>query len=125
MTITNLAEPHEMAHFLYDADKPKGQRAILYFSASWCRPCQNMQGIVEQLHRHANEIAFGSIDVAQAPTLAPAFGIKSVPSLALFEDACLIAIIAGEVPLQRLSHRVAAAFAGVTTSTPKAASRQR
>ena len=97
MTITNLAEPHEVAHFLYDADKPKGQRAILYFSASWCRPCQNMQGIVEQLH--------------------PAFGIKSVPSLALFEDACLIAIIAGEVPLQRLSHRVAAAFAGVTTST--------
>ncbi|MGU9758301.1 thioredoxin family protein [Serratia marcescens] len=69
MTITNLAEPHEVTRFLYDADKPEGQRAILYFSASWCRPCQNMQGIVEQLHCHANEIAFGSIDVAQAPTL--------------------------------------------------------
>lgn len=117
MTITNLAEPHEVAHFLYDADKPKGQRAILYFSAPWCRPCQNMQGIVEQLHRHTNEIAFGSIDVAQAPTLAPAFGIKSVPSLALFEDARLVAIIAGEVPLQRLTQQVLAAFAGVTTST--------
>lgn len=101
-----------MTRFLYDADKPEGQRAILYFSASWCRPCQNMQGIVEQLHRHA-----GRIDVAQAPTVAPAFGIKSVPSLALFEDARLIAIIAGEVPLQRLSHRVATAFAGVTAST--------
>lgn len=76
-----------------------------------------MQGIVEQLHRHANEIAFGRIDVAQAPTVAPAFGIKSAPSLALFEDARLIAIIAGEIPLQRLLHRVATAFAGVTAST--------
>lgn len=46
MTITNLAEPHEVTRFLYDADKPEGQRAILYFSASWCRPCQNMQGMV-------------------------------------------------------------------------------
>lgn len=34
MTITNLAEPHEVTRFLYDADKPEGQRAILYFSAS-------------------------------------------------------------------------------------------
>jgi len=121
MTIANLAQPHEVSRFLYDATKPEGQRVILYFSASWCRPCQNMQDIVEQLHRDLlardGEIAFGSTDVAQAPAIAPAFGIKSVPSLALFEDARLVAIIAGEVPLQRLTQRVLAAFAGVTAST--------
>ncbi|BEM57963.1 hypothetical protein SME22J_18240 [Serratia marcescens] len=80
-------------------------------------PLSEYAGDRRKLHRHANEIAFGRIDVAQAPTVAPAFGIKSVPSLTLFEDAHLIAIIAGEFPLQRLSHRVATAFAGVTAST--------
>lgn len=42
---------------------------------------------------------------------------KAGQRAALFEDARLIAIIAGEIPLQRLLHQVATAFAGATAST--------
>lgn len=47
-------------------------------------------------------INFGIVDIAQSPTIAPQYGIKSVPSIALFQDSRLVDLMAGEFQLSPL-----------------------
>ncbi|HGN1706924.1 TPA: thioredoxin family protein [Providencia rettgeri] len=58
-----------------------------------------MQPIFEQLANYyaSKPMHFATVDIAQSPTLAPKYGIKSVPSIAIFQDTRLINITAGEV----------------------------
>ncbi|AWS52850.1 thioredoxin family protein [Providencia rettgeri] len=84
---------------LYPLGQEEHQTVVVYFSASWCLPCKSMHPIFIKLSKHfqQNNIVFGLVDIAQSPTLAPKYGIKSVPTIAIFQDTRLIDIIAGEV----------------------------
>ncbi|ELX8377932.1 thioredoxin family protein [Providencia stuartii] len=96
---------------LLNPEQP-GQIAIVYFSASWCQPCKNMRPIFEQLPTQLNSTAihFGIVDIAQSPTLAPIYGIRSVPSIALFKDSRLLTVVAGEVSLQHATTKIQSAL---------------
>ncbi|AXA58355.1 thioredoxin family protein [Pseudomonas thivervalensis] len=73
----------------------KGSSVVL-FSASWCKPCQEMKpafhALEEKLHALA---AFGKIDVAMSPTIAQMYGIRAVPSLAVFHEGRLLRVMPG------------------------------
>jgi thioredoxin 1 len=73
----------------------KGSSVVL-FSASWCKPCQVMKPVfhdlADKLHSRA---AFGKIDVAVSPTISQMYGIRSVPSLAIFHEGRLRLVLAG------------------------------
>ncbi|EOV8089456.1 thioredoxin family protein [Providencia rettgeri] len=88
---------------LYPLEQDEQQTVVVYFSASWCLPCKNMKPIFIKLSEcfQGSNIIFGIVDIAQSPTLAPRYGIKSVPTIAVFQDTRLIDIIAGEVPFNR------------------------
>lgn len=75
------------------------QTVVVYFFASWCLPCKNMHPVFIQLSEHFQQsnIIFGAVDIAQSPTLAPKYGIKSVPTIAIFQDTRLTNTIVGEV----------------------------
>lgn len=83
-------------------------QAVVYFSASWCQPCHDMKPIFTALARQTNDpdIAFGAVDMAQSPTIAQTYGIRSVPSIALFRQGKLIDVIAGPLPLNVVMDRV-------------------
>lgn len=74
------------------------QVAIIFFSASWCQPCKNMKLVFQKAVENMpdSEVNFGIVDIAQSPNLAQQYGIKSVPSIAIFKASELVKIIAGE-----------------------------
>ena len=84
---------------LYPPEQEDHQTVVVYFSASWCLPCKNMHPVFTKLSEYFQQsnIVFGLVDIAQSPTLAPQYSIKSVPTIAVFQDTRLIDIIAGEV----------------------------
>ncbi|HGF6561463.1 thioredoxin family protein [Providencia sp. PROV188] len=104
------------SRLLSDPMQPSGQWALIYFCASWCQPCKSMQPIYLQLTDYFSDngthfggrinfggsIHFGIVDIAQSPTIAPQYGIKSVPSIALFHDSRLVDLMAGEYRLSQL-----------------------
>ena len=83
-------------------------RAVIYFSASWCQPCHDMEPVFAELARQMInlDIAFGAVDMAQSPTIAQTYGIRSVPSIAVFWQGKLMDVIAGQAPLDDVMDRV-------------------
>ena len=78
--------------------------AVILFSASWCQPCKNMKPIFQQVadEMDTQGILFGAVDIAQSPSLAQQYAIKSVPSIALFKRSELVTVIAGESTVSQL-----------------------
>lgn len=57
------------------------------------------------------DVAFGVVDVAESPTIAQTYGIRSIPSVAVFRRGRLQDVIAGEVALDEVMSRVSRALA--------------
>jgi len=81
MSITNL----DLTNFEETISK-SASPVLVDFWASWCGPCQMLSPIVEQLAQEHSEVAFGKVNVDDAPELAQKFGVSAIPTLVLFKD---------------------------------------
>ena len=59
---------------------------LVDFWAAWCGPCSMLSPIVEQLAEEHPEIAFGKVNVDEAPEIAQRYQISAIPTLLLFRD---------------------------------------
>ena len=59
-------------------------KQIIYFTAKWCGPCQTLGPIMEGL---SSELNIKKVDVDQDKVLSAKYGIRSVPSLVLVNEA--------------------------------------
>lgn len=59
---------------------------LVDFSAEWCGPCQKQTPILEKFAAEQGEtVKVCKIDIDSAPNFTAKMGIKSVPSLLMFE----------------------------------------
>ena len=58
---------------------------VVQFSAGWCGPCKILTKTIEQNEDKFN-VPFYKIDIDNAPQLAQALGIRSVPTIIRFEN---------------------------------------
>ena len=86
--------------------------AMIYFSATWCQPCKKMLPVFQEFVQEMaqTDIFFGEVDVAEAPTIVQSYGIRSVPTIAVFKHGQLIKIIGGEMSLARLKEQLPRSF---------------
>ncbi len=85
-------------------------QVVVFFSAAWCQPCQSMQPVFSQLASRYAGVGFGIVDVAQSPTLAPTYGIRSVPALAMFRHGVLADVVSGPASVETWTERMQQAF---------------
>lgn len=71
------------------------------FSADWCRPCKTLEPILEQLSEEVPHKVF-KVDIDECATLSKRFGIKSVPTIAVFKDGSLVKSFVGVTTLANL-----------------------
>lgn len=83
-------------------------QAVVYFFASWCQPCQDMTPVFTELVRRiaGSGVVYGTVDMAQSPTIAQSYGIRSVPSIAVFRQGQLVEVIPGKVTIDDAMARV-------------------
>lgn len=65
-----------------NSDKP----VLVDFFATWCGPCRALAPILEDFASSQDAVKVVKVDVDQAPDVAQAFGVMSIPTLYMIKD---------------------------------------
>jgi thioredoxin 1 len=83
--MTTRPHPTTDARFTFDvlrADRP----VLVDFHADWCRSCQLLDPVLDELAAdRGDRIRVVKVDVEANPHTADRYGIKSIPTLILFD----------------------------------------
>lgn len=76
---------------------------LVHLWAPWCPPCLLLGPVVERIARaYAGRARVGKTNVDANPATMMRYGVRSIPTLLLFEDGELVASLVGAVPQARV-----------------------
>lgn len=77
--------------------------AVVYFTGAWCKPCQNFGPVVERMAQRMNgDVRFYKADMEETEMAANELGIRSLPSLVLFEGGMIRDVQSGTMTSEEL-----------------------
>lgn len=64
----------------------QGKALAVEFGAEWCSSCKALEPLLYELSLEYGKVDFAKVDVDKEPELANQFGIRSLPTLILFQN---------------------------------------
>ena len=69
----------------FNNETAKG-KVLVDFFATWCGPCKMLSPILEKVASEHEDLTVLKVDVDEVGDVAAQYGIRSIPTLILFED---------------------------------------
>ena len=93
MAIIDLTKENFQAE-ITKSDKP----VLVDFYADWCGPCQMVSPIVDEISGERSDVKVCKVNVDEQVELAQAFGVSSIPTLAVISGGKLVNHAVGAQP---------------------------
>ena len=81
----------------FNNETAKG-KVLVDFFATWCGPCKMLSPILEKVAAEHEELTVLKVDVDEVGDVAAQYGIRSIPTLILFEDGKAVDMKLGYMP---------------------------
>jgi thioredoxin 1 len=83
---------------------------VVDFWAEWCGPCKMISPALEQIGKELEgKVKIAKINVDDSPELAARFGVRAIPTLAIFKNGRVADLKVGAFPKSSLSAWIEAA----------------
>ena len=82
---------------------------LVDFTAAWCAPCRMIEPILDQLATEHEDLTIMTVDVDEAPAIAQAYGVLSMPTLMFFAAGESVHRVVGARGLQAMRDALATA----------------
>ncbi|WP_137156996.1 thioredoxin [Rhizobium sp. FKL33] len=83
---------------------------VVDFWAEWCGPCKMIAPALEELaSEYAGKVKIAKLNIDDNPQLAAQFGVRSIPTLAMFKAGQVADIKVGASPKTALSAWISSA----------------
>lgn len=86
----------------FDLVKNSEKTVLLDFYATWCGPCRMVSPIVDEIAEERTDIMVGKVNVDDEPELAAAFGVTSIPMLAVVKNGEIVKQTVGAMPKHQI-----------------------
>jgi putative thioredoxin len=84
-------------------ERSKDVPVVVDFWATWCGPCRRLGPILERLAEEAaGQFILVKADTEQCPTIAAAFGVRSIPTVFAVKDGQIIDGFMGALPEEEI-----------------------
>ncbi|NIS37818.1 thioredoxin [Candidatus Saccharibacteria bacterium] len=105
-----MAKPIEITDSNFEQEVLQSDKPVLIdFWAVWCGPCKMVAPIVEELaNEYEGKLKVGKLDVDHNPNVAMKYGIRSIPTLLIFNDGKVADQIIGAVPKPHIVDKLSA-----------------
>jgi len=86
---------------------------LVDFWATWCGPCLAMAPVVDAVaEKYDGQVKVVKIDVDQNRTIAGKYGVRSIPTYAIFKGGEVVNKMIGGMPQPKLEAAITDSFAG-------------